>query len=320
MIPNLCFCHHGNLCKSQGSACQVAPKVQPQGRWGRERSFWHFYLATCTVRQRTSYFQHFYSCNSEAVDSFVQGKTGVSICSEGLQGAEPSCECPARTVFTLITTEERVGAGEVGHKDPFHNLALARVPFRVTIPHFAKFASTVPSARVYLRTATPKGKEPFPSSLEATAGLDQFLQAFSQEVTQLVGSNPKSSTWKAQQQAQEAEFTSALQKSEAPLGCSSQLCTPPASRDSMSRVKREGREGRHSLGIPGSQAEKNNSTFWLVWTLGTSASIDLLDSLNRGMKVPVRGENTKGGCSEAVEPLPSEIFNNGQDKARSNLI
>lgn len=105
MIPNLCFCHHGNLCKSQGSVCQVASKVQPQGRWGLERSFWHFYLATCTVRQRTSYFQHFYSCNSEAVDSFVQGKTGASICSEGLQGAEPSCVCPARTVFTLITTE-----------------------------------------------------------------------------------------------------------------------------------------------------------------------------------------------------------------------
>lgn len=49
--------------------------------------------------------------------------------------------------------------------------------------------------------------------------------------------------------------------------------------------------------------KKNNSTFWLVWTLGTSASVDLLDSLNRGMKAPGRGGNTKGGCSEAVESL-----------------
>lgn len=32
-------------------------------------------------------------------------------------------------------------------------------------------------------------------------------------------------------------------------------------------MKRGGREGRHSLGIAGSQAEKNNSTFWLFWTL-----------------------------------------------------
>lgn len=83
--------------------------------------------------------------------------------------------------------------------------------------------------------------------------------------------------------------TSTLQKSEAPLGCSSQLHAPPASHDSTSRVKREGREGRHTRGIPGSQAEKNNSTFWLLWILGTSASIDLLHSLNRGMKAPVRG-------------------------------
>lgn len=34
-----------------------------------------------------------------------------------------------------------------------------------------------------------------------------------------------------------------------------------------------------SLGIPGLQAEKHNSTFWLVWTLGTSASTELLVQL-----------------------------------------
>lgn len=43
-----------------------------------------------------------------------------------------------------------------------------------------------------------------------------------------------------------------------------------------------------SLGIPGSQAKNHNSTFRLVWTLGTNASIDLLDSLNQGRKAPMR--------------------------------
>lgn len=59
--------------------------------------------------------------------------------------------------------EEHVGAGEVDHKGPLHNFALAKVHCRVTVPHFAKFTFAVPSARVYLRTATPKGKEPHPS-------------------------------------------------------------------------------------------------------------------------------------------------------------
>lgn len=70
---------------------------------------------------------------------------------------------PVRTVFALIPAEEHVGTGEVDYKGPFHNFALAKMHCRVTLPHFAKFAFTVPSARVYLRTATPKGKEPHPS-------------------------------------------------------------------------------------------------------------------------------------------------------------
>lgn len=238
MIPNLCFCHHDSVPGCfQGSIlgkmsfpgcihCKTEDQLFPAllQLWFRGHRF------ICSKENRS---QHMQWCS------------------------ELSCVCPATTVFTLIPTEECVWTGEVDHKSPFHSFALAKVPFRIIISHFANFAFTVPSARVYLRSATPKGEEPFPFSLEATAGLDQFLQAFSQEVTQLAGSNTRSSTWKAQ----EAVSTSALQKSGAPLICSSQLHVPPASHDSMSRVKREGREGRHSLGIPGSQAEKNNSTF-----------------------------------------------------------
>lgn len=286
MIPNLWFCHHGNLCKSQSPMPACFQGSAPGKMRAREVALASF-PGHPHCKTEDQLFQPSYSCSSGAVDSFIQGKTGASICSEGLQSAENSIAygLPAQSFFW----------------SQMNNMLQQRK--WIIKAHFSALLWLRWTSESLLLTCTvlsasnlkqPPQKEESPPSLPVwmlQAGLDLFLRAFSQKAIQLANSNPMSSTWKAQQQVQEAVSTSTLQKAEAPPSYSSQLHAPPASY-SMSRVWREGKGRRSkqsflSLGMPDSQAEKHSSTFWLVWTLGTSASIDLLDSLNQGRKAPM---------------------------------
>lgn len=148
--PRLCVpcCFHGSA---------------PGKMWAREviLAFFPGYIHCKTEDQlfppllQLQFSGHRFICSRENRSQLMQW--GTAGCWE------PSSICPVRTVFTLIPPEEQVGTGEVDSKGPFHNFAFAKVHFRVTVAHFVKFALTVPSARVYFRTATPKGKEPHPS-------------------------------------------------------------------------------------------------------------------------------------------------------------